>query len=63
MKVVAILGLILNWTYVVFGGYFFNMSETISNDLKTRVVTVLNAGVDDYLEKQGLFFDKEHRIF
>ena len=62
MKVVAILGLVLNLTYVVFGGYFFNMSETISNDLKTRVVTVLNAGVDDYLEKQGLFFDKEHQI-
>ncbi len=62
MKIVAILGLAFNLTYVFFGGDFFNISETISNELKTRVVTVLNAGVSDYLEKQGLFFDKEHQI-
>ena len=62
MKIVAILGLALNLTYVFFGGYFFNISETISNDIKTKIVTALNAGINDYLERQGKFFDREHQI-
>ena len=64
MKIIAVIGAISSLIYMFWGGngIFFNVSQYISNDMKVLAVSELNGGVNDYLEKQMAFFNREHQM-
>lgn len=64
MKIIAVIGAVANLFYVICteNEFCFNISQTINKDIKVKVASELNGGFNDYLEKQMVFFNREHQV-